>query len=208
MRTDPENPNYGILSKQCPRGTICCPPEERIDSVRSAPWTRNTIELLWTLSHGRLKGAPRMSIDDARQGWKTQDPISATGPAQCRKNIRDTFSHLDHGGEGEDARKIRKAPPSPETPPTSRCEFWCMKTSSIRCTKQNGDSLYVVLDDVPTGRCDRPVGRSLSSIVRSKRSDTKRRQTIEIRRRAKESCQRIADSCTVDSVSFKREIPS
>eukprot|EP00939_MAST-03C_sp_MAST-3C-sp1_P001842 g1842.t1 len=201
MHTDPESPNHGALSKQCPRGTVCCPPEEKDDAVRSAPWTQNTIDLLWTLSHGRLKGAPRMGMDDTRQGWQTQDPISGTGPSKCwggsPKKIREAFA--DHAAVA-DSRQARKEQSEREQSEISTCEFWCkektsMMGTSARCVKSNGAKLYVSVEGVPKGQCEK--GGWFAG------KDHKGKQTVK---RAEEQCKGVNAKCGY-AVDFKREIP-
>ena len=142
-----------------------------------------------------------MAIGDSRQGWQTQDPISATGPSKCwggdPKKVREAFS--SHAAVA-DTRQARKELEKQKESEISTCEFWCKKKSSMfgsskTCVKKNGAKLFVVVDGVPKGQCEK--GGLFSG------KGHKGKETVK---RAEEQCKSLEPECGY-AVDFKREIP-
>jgi hypothetical protein len=168
LHQDTQNPNYGTLSKQCPAGTVCCPPvpdgkTDEADLQHAVPFTKNSVELLWTLSHGRLKGAPHMPMDDNRQGWKREDPISATGANQCvglgQDDVRKMFhTEIRTDMSRTEVERRRKE----EEAKNVECIFTCQKKArnwaifhgKAPCKLRSGGNREVkVPGTVPKGKC-------------------------------------------------------
>ena len=144
---------------------MCCPPapDGDTDDPRAVPFTKNTVKLLWTLSHGRLKGAPHMAMDDNRQGWKTQDPISATGANKCvglhKEDVRKMFhTEIRTDMSRTEVERRRKE----EEAENVECVFTCQKKArdwkifhgKAPCKLRSGGFREVkVPGTVPKGQC-------------------------------------------------------
>jgi len=178
LHQDTQNPNYGTLSKQCPAGTVCCPPApDMTDNPLAVPWTYDSVKLLWTLSHGRLKGAPHMNMDDSRQGWKTQDPISATGANQCVGLSKDKVRKMFHTEVRTDMSRTEvERRRKEDSASTVDCVFTCQKKKrdwaifhgSEKCKLRSGGFREVTIQNVAKGKCKSKVDEAKKQCIEQK----------------------------------------
>ena len=165
LKQDKEAADFAHLSQQCPAGTVCCPQTGRDEKAATAtpvPWGPNTIRLLHVLSHGKLKGAPPMEMNDPSQGWISNDPISSTGPSMCvdAQALKDVFP--DAAVESK-SRTVERKKAEDGDNPNVICRFECMMkekgksrfsiSKSAPCTDKSGRKIDVRVGPVPRNQC-------------------------------------------------------
>jgi len=176
---------------------ICCPNKKAssdADQKVQAKWDEQTTKLLYVLSHGDLKGAPRLMPDDPLNGWKEEDRLYGVGV--CPQGREDAIKDYDWA-----QTKTQKQTASQTKQET--CTFKCEKKKGMfgtePCKKRDQTDFTVQVKTDAGKKCEGTFGVA---------GDIKKKATKECQDGPKISEEQVLDEGYYNKCDKVRLVPA